>query len=114
MQTRVKELRERKKMSQLNLAVRIGSSQNMISKIEKGESDPSGSLLLEMSELFGVSVDYILGRSGEKFTAERKTKLLRLAEENQEYVEKYGRLSEASKTAVNTVMDRMLEIERRK
>ena len=60
MVTRVKELREQKKISQLTLGTMVGCSQNTISKIEKGECDPKGSVLIEMSKYFGVSVDYIL------------------------------------------------------
>lgn len=113
MQIRIKELREQKKMSQMTLAVRAGCSQNTISKIEKGECDPKASLLAEMSELFGVSVDYILGLSREKFTAERRSRLTRLVDISQEYVEKYEKLSEENKAVINVVVDRMLELERK-
>ncbi|MBS6195390.1 MAG: helix-turn-helix transcriptional regulator [Clostridiales bacterium] len=111
MQTRIKELREQKKMTQLTLAVKIGCSQNTISKIEKGEGDPRGSLLIEMAELFGVSIDYMLGFSEQKLTVERKTRLTHLAETSQEYMEKYAKLSEESRKTVDAVVDRMLEIE---
>lgn len=40
METRVKQLREERNISQLNLAVRIGVSQQTISKIEMGTCVP--------------------------------------------------------------------------
>lgn len=113
MQTRIKELREQKKMSQISLAVRIGCSQNTVSKIEQNECDPKAGILVEMSKLFGVSVDYILGISGEKFTAERSIRLARLIDIGQEYVEKYAKLSEENKSVVNIVVDRLLEMEQK-
>ena len=66
MYTRVKELRELKGISQLSLGLRVGCSQNTISKIEKGEVDPRAGILLEMAKYFGVSVDYLLGVSNTK------------------------------------------------
>lgn len=63
METRVKELRQHRKISQTTLSVYVGCSQNTISKIEKGTCDPKASILIEMSKYFGVSVDYILGIS---------------------------------------------------
>lgn len=111
MQTRVKELRQQKHISQIALAVRIGCSQNMISKIEKGECDPKGSILMELSDFFGVSVDYLLGISNQRYNEDRKIKVVRMLDLCQEYVEKYEKLSEKGKDAINVLTDRILEIE---
>ncbi len=53
---------ERKKLglSQEELASRLKVSQKSISKYERGTRRPSYETLLEMSKLFGVSVDYLL------------------------------------------------------
>lgn len=55
METRVRELRQHRKISQTTLSVYVGCSQNTISKIEKGTCDPKASILIEMSKYFGVS-----------------------------------------------------------
>lgn len=111
METRVRELRRQKKMSQLALGVRVECSQNTISKIEKGKADPRVSVLIRLAEFFGVSMDYMLGFSEQKITMERKDRLTQLINLSREYTEKYARLSDASKQTVNAVIDRMLEIE---
>ncbi len=55
---------ERKKMglSQEELASRLKVSQKSISKYECGTRRPSYETLLEMSKLFGVSVDYLIDK----------------------------------------------------
>lgn len=111
MENRIKELRIRKKMSQLTLGVRVGCSQNAISQIENGKADPRASVLIEMAELFGVSIDYMLGFSEQKITVERKDRMTQLIDLSGEYTEKYARLSKESKKTVDAVIDRMLEIE---
>ena len=70
MKNRIKELRERKKISQVCLATYVGCSQNMISKIELGISEPKAGLLLELSKYFNVSIDYMLMNSSYKHIQE--------------------------------------------
>lgn len=60
---RIKQLREEKKMTQVRLSIELGVTQVTVSGYEIGKSLPSVSILLKMSELFGVSCDYILGVS---------------------------------------------------
>lgn len=60
MKTRIKELRQRKKLSQTQLAVRIGCSQNTISRIELEKTVPTAEILKEISGFFNVSIDYLL------------------------------------------------------
>lgn len=57
---RIKELRTQKKLTQQGLAMAIGCSQNQISKIESGKSEPTSSLLKSLAHFFKVSVDYLL------------------------------------------------------
>lgn len=46
---RIKELRTQKKLTQQGLAMAIGCSQNQISKIESGKSEPTSSLLKSLA-----------------------------------------------------------------
>lgn len=39
-----------------------GLSKNMIGMYERGEKEPSLSVLIEISDFFEVSTDYLLGR----------------------------------------------------
>jgi transcriptional regulator with XRE-family HTH domain len=59
--TRLREERERVRISQRELARRIGLSASMISQIESGQSKPSVSTLYAIVSELGVSVDDIFG-----------------------------------------------------
>ena len=59
---RLKELRKKLGLSQQELADALSVHQTLISQIERGAVVPSGSLMVELADYFGVSVDYMLGR----------------------------------------------------
>ena len=55
----ISELRQSRGMTQLELADRLNYSDKAISKWERGESCPDVSVLLEIADIFGVSLDFI-------------------------------------------------------
>ncbi len=57
----IKELRKEKNLSQTELASLLFTSQDTISLWERGKSYPDVLSLIKMTEIFGVSSDYILG-----------------------------------------------------
>lgn len=58
---RIKEVREKSQMTQSALAKRFGISRSAVNAWEMGISVPSAQYLVELSLLFGVSTDYLLG-----------------------------------------------------
>jgi transcriptional regulator with XRE-family HTH domain len=56
----ITKLRINSKLTQLELGQKISYSDKAVSKWERGEAIPDAYVLLKMSKLFGVSVDYIL------------------------------------------------------
>lgn len=59
---RVRELRERDKLTQGELAARIGTSASTLSRIEKGEIESPGSgTVVKLARVFRVSTDFLLG-----------------------------------------------------
>ncbi len=60
---RIKELRNEKGLLQSDVAEFIGKSERIVGFYEKGERDPNTDTLIKLSELFDVSIDYILGKS---------------------------------------------------
>jgi len=59
----LKELREKKGMSQLFLGTELNMGQNTISQYETGTREASYSALIAIADYFNVSVDYLLGRT---------------------------------------------------
>ena len=60
---RLREIRQAKGVSQLRLAIELNMSQNTISRYETGEREPGINELIKLADYFGVSVDYLIGRT---------------------------------------------------
>ena len=60
-QTRLKELRIEKNLSQKKLAQAISVTQKAIDFWEKGINEPKASYIIKLAKFFGVSCDYLLG-----------------------------------------------------
>ena len=57
---RLKELREKKGVTQLAVAKEIGCSANTYSRYEREEREPDNNTLKLLSKYFRVSIDFIL------------------------------------------------------
>ena len=62
-------LRNQKKMSQIQLATKIGITQESISSVECGKSYPKTETLIKIAETLGCSLDYLAGISEVKVPA---------------------------------------------
>lgn len=60
---RIAELRKEKHLNQIGLAMKLNISQYMVSAYETGRHQPGIDTLIQMSNIFGVSVDYIIGNT---------------------------------------------------
>lgn len=60
---RLKELREKRKISQTRLAIELNMSQNSISRYESGVREADYKTLLAIADYFNVSLDYLFGRT---------------------------------------------------
>lgn len=82
---RLKELREERNLSQLDVANAIGTSQTNIGRWEKDKNEPSSGYIIKLANFFGVTTDFLLGREDDfgnvsvnanaDLTAEEKTML---------------------------------------
>lgn len=66
---RIAELRKSKNLNQIGLAMQLNVSQKMISAYENGTHQPSVETLKRMSQIFNVSVDYIIENTDVKTPA---------------------------------------------
>lgn len=67
---RLKELRKKRHISQVKLAMDLNMNQNTISRYERGEHEADYDTLIAIADYFGVSVDYLLGRTDNPCMAE--------------------------------------------
>lgn len=75
MKTRIKELRQENQLTQESLANQIGITQAALSRIECEVSIPDAALLVRLSDIFQVSIDYILFLSEQRNAASDSTQL---------------------------------------
>ena len=63
---RIRDLREDQDWNQTKVAEYLGVRQTTYSKYELGKLPLPVDVLLKLSDLYGVSVDYLLGRTDER------------------------------------------------
>lgn len=62
----LKELRKEKGLSKIAVQMQTGIEQALISKYENGERVPPTETLMQLADFYGVSMDYIMGRTDRK------------------------------------------------
>ncbi len=84
---RLKTLRNKKNLSQKQVAARLGVTSAAVSAYEHNTATPSVEMLVELALLYGVSADYLLGIDHRKsiiiedLTPNQETLLEKLIEE---------------------------------
>ena len=59
---KIKDYRKQQKWTQEELAKRLGVERSAVAKWESGKSQPQAARLVALAEIFGCTVDEILGR----------------------------------------------------
>jgi len=60
---RIAELRDQRGLTQEELSISLGISRAALSHYEKNRREPDFETLTKMADLFGVSLDYLIGRT---------------------------------------------------
>ncbi|MCI9402535.1 MAG: helix-turn-helix transcriptional regulator [Oscillospiraceae bacterium] len=63
---RILALRDERKLSQAALAKEVGITSRTYQRYEAGEREPLMSTLVRMADFYGVSMDYLAGRTDTK------------------------------------------------
>lgn len=66
MQNNLRKLRKEKGLSRIAVQMQTGIEQALISKYENGERVPPTETLMQLADFYGVSMDYIMGRTDRK------------------------------------------------
>ena len=99
---RIKELRIEKGLLQKDIATALNKSTVCIGDWERGRTEPSIEDLFKLSDLFGVSIDYIVGREDDFGNIQLQSTSTDI---DGEMIRKYRLLNEQEKTAVNTLIN---------
>lgn len=80
-------IRKEKKISQQNLAKKLGIHPNVLGRYERGEARPFVETGLRIAQELGVSVDYLLGNTSKELdskTLKKMEEISLLPEENKQ------------------------------
>ena len=99
----LKFLRQRKGLSQQQLAEVIGVSQQSVYKYEKQNIEPELSVLISMADFFETSVDYLIGHSDVNHKIE-EVQPFELNAEEATLIRDYRKLSKSEKESINFVI----------
>lgn len=95
----LKKLRQEKKLTQEELAIKINSSRSNIANYENNNNMPSVEILERLSEIFDVSADYLLGKS----------ETIKLSDEDIKFMKNIKKLSETEKEIIRNTMEAFLD-----
>lgn len=91
---RLRALRRQSRLTQQQVADRLSLHRTTYTKYETGVVAPDREALIRLSELFGVTVDYLVGRETEVTTmAEGSSETLQLSLQEQKLVQMYRQLT---------------------
>lgn len=63
MHKKIKQLREELGLTQKDVALRLGLNPSAVNRWETGEKRPELPNLVKLADMFGVSLDYLVGRT---------------------------------------------------
>lgn len=86
---RLKELRIEKKLLQSNISEKIGTTPQAYGLYENGKRDIPTEILIKLSALFDVSIDYILGISDIRYPEKKIYNRLKMLREENELSQEY-------------------------
>lgn len=103
----LKLLRQKKGLSQQQLAEIIGVSQQSVYKYEKQNVEPELSVLISMADFFETSVDYLIGHSEVNHKIE-KIQPFELNAEEARLIKDYQKLTKSEKESIQLIIKNYL------
>lgn len=87
---RIRELREERDWSQREFAKRVGINYSVVNRIELGKRNVEDHELAKIADVFGVTTDYLLGRTDNPNPPENDDKELGTLAKINQLIKEYG------------------------
>lgn len=115
MESRIKQLREKRGLIQEILAAELGITQQMLSKYERDVTLIKVDILKKIATYFNVTADYLLGVSDVKRDLQRQMKMNETLDEYYDLIEIYKDLDSYDKEMIWSIMQTVKKVgEKRK
>ena len=99
---KIKQAREKKKLTLEQLAKEVGSSRGYIWQIEKDpQKKPSFDIIVNIAKALGLSLDYLANQDEFKMSEDQKNKI---------FMKDYNRLDGGSKKIIEELVKHLVEI----
>ncbi|MCQ2461818.1 MAG: helix-turn-helix domain-containing protein [Clostridia bacterium] len=108
MENRIRQLRKKYHMSQIHLSIELEVSQETVSAYESGKHFPSFQSLVKLSEIFGCSIDYIMGLSDESSLSRR------LSDDESRLLTSFSGLNEKSRAMALSYIQALTDMQNNK
>lgn len=108
MLNRLRQLRQEKGLSQQKLAAQMGISQQSVNKYENHNVEPDIAMLTQMADLFGTTIDYLVGHSNDR-TRPGAGVPAELTASEAKLLCDYRKLSDAERESILLVMENYLK-----
>ena len=99
----LKKLRQDKKITQEELAIKINSSRSNIANYENNNNMPSVEILERLAKIFDVSTDYLLGKT------DIKSNKLDLTEDDIAFIKNVKKLNETNKMLIENTIEALFD-----
>lgn len=106
-ENRIRELREERGLTQMALGSRLNISQQVISRIERGNKALASDILIQLAEFFHVSADYILKISDMRMTGEYQIEFRKFPDKYMELYKLYDLLDKENKYLVYELITKL-------
>ena len=80
---RLRSLREKKRITQKELAKLFKIAESTVSMYERGEREPNFEIVNKLANFFGVSIDYLLGRTDDPTPPQKSKPYYALTEKDE-------------------------------
>lgn len=104
MESRIKQLREKRGLIQERLASELGITQQMLSKYERDVTIIKVDVLKKIAEYFNVTTDYLLGVSDVKRDLQGQMKINETLDEYYDLIEVYKELDSYDQEMIWSIM----------
>lgn len=105
--SRLKEAREKKRLTQIDVSKKLGISNGTLSGYERDYRDPDTETLKKLANLYEVSIDWLSGNDIE--IKESKTPYTTYDKKMDEVIAAYNRLPEDKKKFVNEIIRTLIK-----
>ena len=111
MESRIKQLREKRGLIQEILAAELGITQQMLSKYERDVTLIKVDILKKIATYFNVTTDYLLGVSDVKRDLQRQMKMNETLDEYYDLIEIYKDLDSYDKEMIWSIMQTVKKVQ---